>query len=822
MTLFPFRHQLELSSIFNLLLLDRFFGHRARHLVLKFLGLGLILLILIMLMAWLSSVWLVLANLLPYFTRFMPLIVGVTTMALALWFATYLLEAYFRFHYFANLEGRKGEKQASISFDVGRFLFRALEPDLVVAWLNSDLGGDWLERLGITWEERELFLDARRQKPVSTPLEFKSLVDLPTLLGALVDGNPDFATWLLKFEVKRVEATGAARWIEWQRQTIRDDERWWTRDKLGRIPGLAKDWAYGGTPLLDEYSLDLLLVPETKPSTLATLWYRAPVEEVETILVRTREANALVVGRAGGALEVAYELALLIRAGRVFPELEFKHPKLLRTAILLSRFKERQGLEAEMVKIFNEVIKSGNIILVIDDLPSFITQASAMGVKLDQLLDPYLASNRVQVLALAELSAYHRVIEPNPFLAERFEAVQIPDLDATAAVERLIETVEQIESKNRRRQIFTYQALVALVDLGDQFSGQESATSQSLDFLLELEPWAARNGVTTIDKASVLKFATGKLNVPLGVITPEERDKLLNLEKLLHARVVGQDQAIVAIANALRRSRSGIRNLKRPIGSFLFLGPTGVGKTETAKTLADVFFGGEDKLLRLDMSEYRGPDALARLIGAGQSGEPGVLAKLLRNSPYGALLLDEFEKTEPEVLNLFLQILDEGFFSDMRGERVNARNIIFIATSNAGAPLIWEMVKAGQHLIETEQTIIDSLIKQGIFKPELLNRFDGVIFFNPLNAESSLAVGKLLLGRLAARLKEKGVILTASDAIVKVVVARGFDEQFGARPIARFIQDNLEQKIATALVAGQIKSGQEVTFNDNLDLIIKP
>lgn len=808
MMLFPFRQQLESNRLYPLFVLDEFLGHRLRHRLFKIIGLALMVFALVMLTAALAPLWPALVRLQLSLAPRLSELAGLVFILFASWIAVYLLEAYFRHIYFNN---------PGSSFEVGRFLWRVAEPDLVLAFLKSDIGEAWLARLGIGAGARDQFLTARQKLQISTPLESKALGRLADLLEMLLDGQPDFAKWLLEFEIKKVEASGAARWVERARHGLRESERWWTRERLGRIPGLAKDWAYGESYLLNQYSLDLLTAHETKPAGLV-LWYRSAVGEVETILARRREANALVVGSGGAPLAVIYELTKLIRSGQILPALEPQHPKLLRTAILLSRFKDRQSLEAEMVKIFDEVIKAGNVILVIDDLPSFAAAAAAIEANLENLLDPYLVSGRVQVVALAETDGYHRVLEPRPFWRERFETVELAPQSLDLG--RLLEAVEIVEQRGRT--VFTYPAVLALADLGEQFAGSESAVDQTFDLLVEIAPWAARTGLSVIGKDAVLKFATGKLHMPLGKVNPEERDKLLNLEKLLQARVIGQDQALVAIADALRRSRAGIRNLKRPMGSFLFLGPTGVGKTETAKALAEVFFGGEDRLLRLDMSEYRGADALGRLIGSPAIGEPGVLAKLLRREPYGVLLLDEFEKTEPEVLNLFLQILDEGFFSDSRGRRVSARNIILIATSNAGAPLIWELVGAGRRLIEAEKTIIGSLIKQGIFKPELLNRFDNVVLFNPLDQETGRAVARLLLSRLAERLKERGLIFHLTDQALEVVVRRGLDRQFGARTMSRFIQDHLEQSVAEALIKGEIKSGATIAFDENLRLVVLP
>ena len=311
-------------------------------------------------------------------------------------------------------------------------------------------------------------------------------------------------------------------------------------------------------------------------------------------------------------------------------------------------------------------------------------------------------------------------------------------------------------------------------------------------------------------KNEVVGLIKNKTGIPASAATPTERDKLLNLETILQKRVVGQGEALKAVATAARRARSGIQNPNRPLGSFLFLGPTGVGKTETAKALAEAFFGDEKKILRLDMSEYKGDEAMDKLIGSFERGRPGVLSSLVRENPYGVLLLDEFEKAARDVLDLFLQVLDEGFFTDMSGKRVNLRNLLIIATSNAGADKIWQFVKQGGDLQNHKNEIVDELVSQAILKPELLNRFDGVILFQPIVGDDLRAVAKLQLKKLAERLREKSVDLAINEQLVDYLVQFGTDPKFGARPLNRAIQDKVEALIAEKLLKGEIQPGQKV------------
>lgn len=726
------------------------------------------------------------------------------------------LESFFRSHYFDDISGKATLTSTLFSFEVAWVLHWSRSADPLVAFLTSVYGRKIMRRLGISEEKTMVFVDKLNQSADTMtvpelPIDKTDEITLAEFVTLLTATYPTFVTFLAESGVQPAEATGAADWVVWKQEVVDRKERWWSKENLDQIPSVGASWGYGHTVLLDQYSRDLLDDPALYVERFKIGSREREVGLLETVLSRQLEANAILIAETGSTkMDVVYELVSKIKQGKVVPELKYKRPVLFQTGVFLAGFKDKSSFETAFLSLFNQVVKAGNILFIIDDLPNLVKGAAALESNLAALLDPYLASSLTQVVALADTDAFYQVINPQPGLINRFEKIQVEDLSYDELVRMLEIKLLDFEFVSGVR--ITYPALTAIIESAENYFQDGGLQDKAVDLLVEIISAYSSRLDADITKNDVYAYIKSKTNVPVGDIAEDEKDKLLNLESFLGQRVVGQKEAVGVVANAMRRARTAIRNPKRPIGSFLFLGPTGVGKTETAKALAAAFFGSDEAMNRLDMSEYQGPDALERLIGSFTDNKAGVLSTMMRERPYGVLLLDEFEKTTDEVHNLFLQVLDEGFFSDMLGKRINIRNTIVIATSNAGSDFIWNLAEQGKNPADSRDQLVDQIIKNGTYKPELLNRFDGVVIFHPLLQEELNQIAGLMLKKLVTRLSTQGVDLQVTPELVSFVANQGANKLFGARPMQRFIQDQVEQVVAQKLIAGTVGRGSKISI----------
>lgn len=740
---------------------------------------------------------------------------GLTLFFLGIFILMNMFEAYFASTYYFEYVAKNSYGANELyTFSAGRILRKVNKDNLLTGLLRSQsIGRKIISRLGISQSEADQLL--MKQAEVKVPPFFKTdeipLVKVSHIVNFIYNNHTDFRALLANHGLgqKDLEAT-----VDWVIYNIEDKEynrRWWSKEKLSRIPKLAADWSFGRTYILSKYSRDLFNDQEVNSEAITFSGRVRELEQTQAILARATGANALLVGLPGQEkMEVVWNLCRKIKNKTATPNLVGRKAILLLTTLFTSSIQNKEDFEEKIISIFSEALQAGNIILVIDNLPKLILQARQFELNLFEIIEPFLASINDQVIALADTDYFHTLVETDKAWMSRFEVVQTKPL----LLDEIIKIIarEAYEVERTYEIIYTYPAILEIAKSAENYFPDGVSSDKAEDLLLEISPWAVENSIEIVDKEDVQEYVSKKTNIPNASISTDEKDKLLNLENLLGKKVIAQKEAVFSVASAIRRSRAGIRNEKRPLGSFLFLGPTGVGKTETAKALADVFFGDEKLLMRLDMSEYQNSEAMARLIGSQENNTQGILANMLRENPYGVLLLDEFEKTNKDVLNLFLQIIDEGYFSDVFGKKVMARNIMFIATSNAGADKIFELVSSGKNLKDSETEITAEIVKKGIFKPELINRFDATILFHPLTKENLAEIADIMLKKVAKRLGEKGMVLTIDKDLIGFIVQGGYNPTFGARPMNRLIQDTVEQHLADLIIRGELTAGKTISF----------
>ncbi len=757
-----------------------------------------------------SATLLLAGHLLPErLTGFEHIVYGISGVVLALWstlFALYCFSNYFRFRDIALNKKERAKAGIKVSFETAEILHNTDQSDLVAGFLRSGFGKLTLFRCGIPQEKIDSFI-SKRKNPLpasSLPTINREFVSVHSYVEALYQADEEFSDFIFKSGLHEKEFLGATRWIKDLFVRIRRSERWWSEENVSKIEPIGTDWAYGVAYELEKFSKPIEKMIDITDSLEG--FHGKEIKDLELILSRTEEANALLISDAGtGKLAVIGGLASRIRTEKTAEKLAHKKVLVLDTGALMAVMKTRSDLEGELIKIMNQTTNAGNIIMVIDNLPYLIKGAQSLEADIVNLLDSYMGSSSVNIIALSDKANFHNMLEPDTTLMSRFEYVILEDIKEELIVSLLEEKLLRVEKENGIT--FTYPAILSIVSSARRYFPGGVMPDKAMDLLIEVAPYAVSKKIKMVEKEDVETLVRKKTGIPVGVVTEEEKGVLSNLEEILHEKIVGQDQAIDVISNALRRARSGISDPNRPLGSFLFLGPTGVGKTETSKALAEVFFESSENISRLDMSEYQGTEALGQLIGSLKTGRSGRLATLLREKPYSVLLLDEFEKADKDVHNLFLQTLDEGVFTDSAGKEVNARNSIIIATSNAGSDIIWEYSGKNENLREKTGDIIDRIIEKGIFSPELLNRFDGVIVFHPLDRDHLREIAHLEIAKLKKRIRERGIEVKISDEVVDHLIESGTDPKFGARALNRAVQEKLEKVIADRIIAENPKPG---------------
>ena len=606
------------------------------------------------------------------------------------------------------------------------------------------------------------------------------------------------------------------------------------------------------------------------------------IERVIEILSRRTKNNPCLIGEPGvGKTAIAEGLAQKIVEGNVPEILKNKRVVTLDLSSMVAGAKYRGEFEERLKKAIEEIIAAKNVILFIDEMHTIIGAGAAEGaIDASNILKPSLARGELQVIGATTINEYKKYVEKDAALERRFQPVTVGEptveeaiqilkgirdkyeahhgvkitdeaLEAAAKLsdryiadrflpDKAIDLVDEASSKMRLKSYTAPPSLKKLEEEVEKLKQEKEEAISTQDFekaakirdkekekreeltekrrTWEQKAQSSKKKITADDIADIVSLWT---DIPVKSLKEEESQRLLHLEEELHKRVVGQDEAVTAVSKAIRRGRVGLGDPKRPIGSFIFLGPTGVGKTELSKAIAASLFGDEDAMIRVDMSEYMEKHTVSRLIGSppGYVGydEGGQLTDKVRRKPYSVVLFDEIEKAHPDVFNILLQIMDDGFVTDAQGRRVNFRNTIIIMTSNIGARNITDPKKLGfsaaadqekENYEKIKDSVLDELKRA--FRPEFLNRVDDVIVFRPLNEEEIKQIASLMLKSFQKRLIDRDIKVEVTDGALTEIAKEGFDPVYGARPLRRAIQSKIEDMIAEQILEGKVKDGDAI------------
>ncbi len=743
----------------------------------------------------------------------LPLWFGISLLFFGLWLEQVLLYCYhnsFYFRGFDSIRNSANKIYTGLTYRVALILL-SNKSDIVSGFWGTAMGKEIIERCEITPEAISAYLTAARMKLAATEVPLQSermttVVDIATYIYMYDSG---FRTVCTQAGCDETMFLATTRFVTKTHEHSVRKQRWWGRDQLSRLGALGSALSEGIPYELQEFSKPLSRLPADTETGSTSTEQKAAIEKIEVALARSRAANVLLIGNPGvGTLGIIAHAAKKITRGGGLNALRSLHFSVLDIERLMAKLPEATQFELMLHRILSGAARAGNHAIIIPNLSQVLLATKARGVDMTTLLDSYLTLPTLHLLATDSPDTYHQHLENNALFIRRFEEILIEP----ASVEETITILEPLVIKKEAYYgiRFTYAAIAKIASGSERYLTVGDMPERAIQFLSEVAEIGARSNTKTITETYVGQLLGDKTGIPTGPVTDTERDQLLHLEDVLHTRIVGQDAAITALAKTMRRARVSIERADKPIGSFLFLGPTGVGKTETAKALAYVFFGDETALVRFDMSEYSNETALAHLIGDDQNS--GVLTDAFHEHPYAVVLFDEFEKAHQMVHDLFLQILDEGFFTSHRGERVNVRNTILIATSNAGSDLIARTKNSRGAAPALEIEIIAGIIKAGIFRPELINRFDNTIIFESLTRPEQEKIAALLLRDLTARVAKEGYTLEIEPELISHISEAGYDEQFGARAMGRVIQDTIEDAIASRIISGTIKSGDVITL----------
>ena len=641
--------------------------------------------------------------------------------------------------------------------------------------------------------------------------EKSDVVSAATLTAALIIYEPKIRETLSSIRIDENDILNGAEWFAHLSHLIEK------HDEPQKTGGIGRDWSFGYIPTLEHFGVNLSEKYSHGRSLSTKLEaHEDIISRMFDLLAGGGRSNVALIGQVGVGKETVVEAFAekLMDASSKIPEnLRFNQVFQLDASALISAASGRGQIENLVNALINEVYRAKNIILFLNHAELFFADETG-SVDVSNILQPIIEGGAIRVILAMDEQKYLQIAQTKPALAAGLNRLQIDPTDMSDTLRILQDRIISLEFA--KKITFTYQSLVDSYRLSERYSNDVSQPLKSVQ-LLENAAGFAKNGLIT--SQSVVESIEQTIGVKVGgTLTQndsEEREKLLNLEKLIHERMIDQVPAVNAVSAAIRRARAGVRNENRPIGTFLFLGPTGVGKTELAKSLAAVYFDDESKLISIDLNEYVQASDVQRLIADGSTNPTSLTAQVMKN-PFSVILLDEIEKAHPNVLTALLQVLDEGIMLDINNKQVSFRDAILIATSNAGADRIRQYIEAGYKVEQFAKTIQDELINSHQFAPEFLNRFDDIVVFRPLSEQDLLQVVALILKSVNKNLAPQKVAVLVDEDAQRMLVSAGYDPRLGARPMRRIVQRTVENIVSEMLLNGQLQSGQSLRITSEM------
>lgn len=685
-------------------------------------------------------------------------------------------------------------------------------PKQIATAVGRVQGGHFMSlRFGIT---ANFLLNITSDEPAASQVVWQNALEIQKITGskhisgsvlsvALLKSFDQYESLLAHMQLDIEDLYSGVRWHNHIRALI-------AKSKVPRrTGGIARDFSFGYIPLLKQFGINLSESAGSRINVELDAHGEALNQLLDTFGNGGRQ-NAVLVGPAGvGKTTLVHAFAEHIMDGKAkLPSsLKFRQVFLLDSSSLIAAAPGRGELEGLIMHVLNEAYTAKNIILCLDNAQLFFEDGIG-SVDLTNVLLPILEAGNLRVILTMDEQRYLQIGQRNPALINALNRISI----APASREETIAVMQDqlILTEFHRHVSYMYQSLAEAYRLSERYVHDLAMPGRALK-LLESAASYSDNGIVTAN--SVQAAIEKTMDIKIGVANDEaEREKLLHLEDLIHQRMINQTRAVQVVSDALRRARAGVRNQNRPIGTFMFLGPTGVGKTELAKALADVYFGGEERMIRLDLNEYVRPEDVTRLIADGADDPTSLTAQAMKQ-PFSVVLLDEIEKAHPQVLTTLLQLLDEGILRDIKNREVSFRDTIIIATSNAGADRIREYIERGYKLEDFEQQLTDELINTNQFRPEFLNRFDEIVVFRPLNKSELVQVIDLILAGINKQMALQKISITVSEEAKLFLVDRGYDPRLGARPMRRIVQKAVENLIAKQMLSGVVAPGSVIQIS---------